>query len=133
MDRYKFDILSCGNDYNRIRQAIVSGYFGNACRKDPQEGYRTLSDHQQVYIHPSSALYQRNPEWLVYHELVLTSKEYLRECCTLEPHWLPELAPNLFTRADPTKLSKRKQRERIEPLYNRFEEPNSWRLSRRRG
>mmetsp|Transcript_99412 Transcript_99412/g.157271 ORF Transcript_99412/g.157271 Transcript_99412/m.157271 type:complete len:1157 (-) Transcript_99412:12-3482(-) len=133
MDRYKFEILSCGNDYNRIRQAIVSGYFGNACRKDPQEGYRTLSDHQQVYIHPSSALYQRNPEWIVYHELVLTSKEYLRECCTLEPHWLPELAPNLFTRADPTKLSKRKQRERIEPLYNRFEEPNSWRLSRRRG
>jgi len=133
MDRYKFEIVQCGNDYNRIRQAIVAGYFGNACRKDPQEGYRTLCDHQQVYIHPSSALYQRNPEWIVYHELVLTSKEYLRECCTLEPQWLPELAPNLFMRADPTKLSKRKQRERIEPLYNRFEEPNSWRLSRRRG
>jgi len=64
---------------------------------------------------------------------VLTSKEYLRECSTLEPEWLPELAPNLFTRADTTKLSKRKQRERIEPLYNRFEEPNAWRLSRRRG
>merc|ERR1719284_1070734 len=133
MDRYKFTIVICGNDYNRIRKSIAAGYFGNACRRDPQEGYRTLTEHQQVYIHPSSALYQRNPEWIVYHELVLTSKEYLRECTTLEPQWLPELAPNLFTRADPTKLSKRKQRERIEPLYNRFEEPNSWRLSRRRG
>eukprot|EP00928_Gymnodinium_smaydae_P046680 TRINITY_DN31105_c0_g1_i1.p1 TRINITY_DN31105_c0_g1~~TRINITY_DN31105_c0_g1_i1.p1 ORF type:complete len:1151 (+),score=293.85 TRINITY_DN31105_c0_g1_i1:106-3558(+) len=133
MDRYKLPIVACGNDYNRIRKAIAAGYFGNACRRDPQEGYRTLTEHQQVYIHPSSALYQRNPEWLVYHELVLTSKEYLRECATVEPHWLPELAPNLFSRADPTKLSKRKQRERIEPLYNRFEEPNSWRLSRRRG
>mmetsp|Transcript_25412 Transcript_25412/g.71746 ORF Transcript_25412/g.71746 Transcript_25412/m.71746 type:complete len:1147 (-) Transcript_25412:122-3562(-) len=133
MDRYKFEISSCGNDYNRIRKCITSGYFGNACRRDPQEGYRTLCDHQQVYIHPSSALYQRNPEWIIYHELVLTTKEYLRECSTVEPQWLPELAPNLFIRADPTKLSKRKQRERIEPLYNRFEEPNSWRLSRRRG
>mmetsp|Transcript_70916 Transcript_70916/g.208102 ORF Transcript_70916/g.208102 Transcript_70916/m.208102 type:complete len:1156 (+) Transcript_70916:169-3636(+) len=133
MDRYKFEIVSCGNDYNRIRKCIVAGYFSNACRRDPQEGYRTLTEHQQVYIHPSSALYQRNPEWLIYHELVLTTKEYLRECTTLEPQWLPELAPNLFSRADPTKLSKRKQRERIEPLYNRFEEPNSWRLSRRRG
>jgi len=132
MDRYKFEIVSCGNDYNRIRKCIVAGYFGNACRRDPQEGYRTLTEHQQVYIHPSSALYQRNPEWIVYHELVLTTKEYLRECTTLEPQWLPELAPNLFTRADPTKLSKRKQRERIEPLYNRFEEPNAWRLSKRR-
>mmetsp|Transcript_59581 Transcript_59581/g.172565 ORF Transcript_59581/g.172565 Transcript_59581/m.172565 type:complete len:1152 (+) Transcript_59581:228-3683(+) len=133
MDRYKFEIVTCGNDYNRIRKAIVAGYFGNACRRDPQEGYRTLTENQQVYIHPSSALYHRNPEWIVYHELVLTTKEYLRECCTLEPQWLPELAPNLFTRADPTKLSKRKQRERIEPLYNRFEEPNAWRLSKRRG
>jgi len=133
MDRYKFEILSCGNDYNRIRKCIAAGYFGNASRRDPQEGYRTLADHNQVYIHPASALYQRNPEWLVYHELVLTSKEYLRECTTIEPHWLPELAPNLFQRADPTKLSKRKMRERIEPLYNRFEEPNSWRLSRRKG
>jgi len=132
MDRYKFEIVTCGNDYNRIRKCIVAGYFGNACRRDPSEGYRTLTENQQVYIHPSSALYQRNPEWIVYHELVLTSKEYLRECCTLEPQWLPELAPNLFTRADPQKLSKRKQRERIEPLYNRFEEPNSWRLSKRR-
>jgi len=132
-DRYQLDMVSCGNDYNKIRQAIVAGYFGNACRKDASEGYRTLTDQQQVYIHPASALYQRNPEWIVYHELVLTSKEYLRENCTLEPQWLPELAPNLFSRADPTKLSKRKQRERIEPLYNRFEEPNSWRLSRRRG
>lgn len=64
---------------------------------------------------------------------MLTSKEYLRELTTLELEWLPELASNLFTRADTTKLSKRKQRERIEPLYNRFEEPNSWRLSKRRG
>mmetsp|Transcript_15866 Transcript_15866/g.35547 ORF Transcript_15866/g.35547 Transcript_15866/m.35547 type:complete len:1098 (-) Transcript_15866:65-3358(-) len=133
LDRYKLEIVSCGQDYNRIRKSIAAGFFGNACRRDPQEGYRTLTDHQQVYIHPASALYQRNPEWLVYHELVLTTKEYLRECATIEPHWLPELAPNLFVRADPTKLSKRKQRERIEPLYNRFEEPNSWRLSRRRG
>ncbi|CAK9036420.1 unnamed protein product [Durusdinium trenchii] len=133
MDRYKFEVVSCGNDYNRIRRCITAGFFGNASRRDPQEGYRTLTDHNQVYIHPASALYQRNPEWIVYHELVLTSKEYLRECSTIEPQWLPELAPNLFQRADPTKLSKRKMRERIEPLYNRFEQPNAWRLSRRRG
>ncbi|CAE7939406.1 unnamed protein product [Symbiodinium sp. KB8] len=126
MDRYKFQVVSCGNDYNRIRKCITAGYFGNASRRDPQEGYRTLTDHNQVYIHPASSLYQRNPEWIVYHELVLTSKEYLRECSTIEPHWLPELAPNLFQRADPTKLSKRKMRERIEPLYNRFEQPNAW-------
>ena len=30
-------------------------------------------------------------------------------------------------------LSKRKRSERIEPLYDRFNDPNAWRLSKRRG
>jgi ATP-dependent RNA helicase DHX8/PRP22 len=30
-------------------------------------------------------------------------------------------------------LSKRKRQEKIEPLYDRFNPPNDWRLSRRRG
>lgn len=133
MDRYKLDIVSAGKDYNRIRKAICAGYFRHACKKDPQEGYRTLTDHQQVYMHPSSAIYNRNPEWVIYHEMVLTTKEYIRDCTTIEPQWLVDLAPNLFKKADDTRLSKRKQRERIEPLYNRYEEPNAWRLSKRRG
>ena len=32
-----------------------------------------------MYIHPSSSLFNRAPEWLIYHELVLTTKEYMRE------------------------------------------------------
>lgn len=32
-----------------------------------------------MYIHPSSALFNRQPEWVVYHEVVLTAKEYMRE------------------------------------------------------
>ncbi|CDJ37257.1 pre-mRNA splicing factor RNA helicase, putative [Eimeria tenella] len=133
MDRYKLDIISAGKDYKRICRCICAGFFRHACRVDPQEGYRTLVDHQQVFMHPSSALYNRNPEWLVYHELVLTTKEYLRDCCTIEPLWLCDVAPKLFKPADQQRLSRRKMRERIEPLYNRFEEPNAWRLSRRQG
>ena len=41
--------------------------------------------------------------------------------------------PNLFMKADSNKVSKRKMRETIEPLYNKFEDKNSWRLSRRQG
>jgi ATP-dependent RNA helicase DHX8/PRP22 len=133
LDRYKLPVKSAGNDYNAVRKAICAGYFNHACRRDQTEGYRTLTEHQNVFLHPSSSLYQRNPEFMVYHELVLTTREYVRECCTLEPQWLPELAPNLFKRADDTKISKRKMRETIEPLYNRFEDANMWRLSRRRG
>ncbi len=83
-----------------------------------------------MYVHPSSALFNRQPEWVVYHELVLTSREYMREVTAIEPKWLVEFAPAFFKASDPTKLSKRKRQEKIEPLYNRFEEADSWRISR---
>ena len=57
---------------------------------------------------------------MIYHELVLTTKEYMRETTAIDPKWLVEFAPAFFKFSDPTKLSKRKRQERIEPLYNRL-------------
>jgi ATP-dependent RNA helicase DHX8/PRP22 len=49
-----------------------------------------------VFIHPSSALFDKNPEWVIYHELVMTSKEYMREVLSIDPKWLLEAAPKYF-------------------------------------
>ncbi|CAH0380214.1 unnamed protein product [Pelagomonas calceolata] len=133
LDRYKMDVLSAGRDWDLVRRAIVAGYFTNAAKKDPQEGYRTMVEGSPVSIHPSSALFNKNPEWLVYHELVLTSKEYMRNVMAIEPKWLVELAPRFFKRADAGQLSTAKRRQKIEPLYDRFNPEGSWRLSKRRG
>ncbi len=133
MDRYKMDIVSAGRNYNKVRRAIVSGYFTHAAKKDPQEGYRTLVDGNPVYIHPASALFNKSPEWVLYHELVLTTKEYMRNVMAIEPKWLVELAPQFYQQADPHKMTKQKRMLKLEPLYDRFNPPDSWRLSRRRG
>ena len=74
MDRYKMDIVAAGRNYNKVRKAVCAGYFTNAAKKDPQEGYKTMVEGNPVYIHPSSALFNKNPEWLIYHELVLTPR-----------------------------------------------------------
>eukprot|EP00891_Asterochloris_glomerata_P002796 jgi/Astpho2/2796/Aster-00965 len=132
MDRYKLDLVSAGRNYDKIRKAICAGFFFHAARKDPQEGYKTVVEQNAVFIHPSSALFQRQPDWVVYHELVLTSKEYMREVCAIDPKWLVELAPRFFRAADTQKLSRRKRAERLEPLYDRYNDPHAWRLSRRR-
>ncbi|KDQ63106.1 hypothetical protein JAAARDRAFT_147063 [Jaapia argillacea MUCL 33604] len=130
MDRYKHDIISAGRDFNRVRRAICSGFFRNAAKKDPQEGYKTLVEGTPVYIHPSSALFNRAPEWLIYHELVLTTREYCHNVTAVEPKWLVEVAPQFFKVSDPTKISKRKKQEKIEPLFNKYEKPDEWRLSK---
>ena len=70
---------------------------------------------ETFYFYPD-----RQPEWVVYHELVLTTKEYMREVTSIDCKWLVEFASTFFRFSDPTKLSKRKRQERIEPLYNRY-------------
>jgi ATP-dependent RNA helicase DHX8/PRP22 len=133
MDRYKLDILSSGKNYKKICLAITAGFFTNAAKKHPQEGYLTLVDQNPVYIHPSSALFNKNPEWVIYHELVLTTKEYMRNIMVIDAKWLIELAPSFYKKADPNKMTKAKRMEKIEPLFDRFNPKDSWRLSRRKG
>jgi ATP-dependent RNA helicase DHX8/PRP22 len=133
MDRYKLDILSTGKNYKKICMAITAGFFTNAAKKHPQEGYLTLVDQNPVYIHPSSAVFNKNPEWVIYHELVLTTKEYMRNIMVIDAKWLIELAPSFYKKADPNKMTKAKRMEKIEPLFDRFNPKDAWRLSRRKG
>ena len=82
---------------------------------------------------PSSALFNRQPDWVIYHEVVLTTQEYMREVTAIDPKWLVEFAPNFYRQGDPTKMSKRKRAERINPLFNKYEtDQDAWRLSKAR-
>ncbi|VDM85398.1 unnamed protein product [Strongylus vulgaris] len=130
MDRHKLDLVSCGRDVQRIQKAICSGFFKNAAKRDPQDGYRTLVDGQNVFIHPSSALFQNQPEWVVYHELVMTTKEYMREVTAIDPRWLVEFAPSFFKMGDSTKLSAFKKNQKIDPLFDKYADANAWRITR---
>ncbi|PJF17430.1 P-loop containing nucleoside triphosphate hydrolase protein, partial [Paramicrosporidium saccamoebae] len=74
----------------------------------------------------------KSPEWVVYHELVLTSREYMRQVTTIEPKWLAEVAPSYFQLGDPRELSRKKKDEKIVPLHSKHEAPDEWRLSKRK-
>ena len=37
------------------------------------------------------------PDYMVYHELVLTSKEFMQCVTAVDPHWLAELGPMFFS------------------------------------
>lgn len=132
MERYRHPIASCGRNTQKVRQALCSGFFRNSARKDPQEGYKTLIEGTPVYLHPSSAVFGKQAEWVIYHTLVLTTKEYMHCTTAIEPKWLVEAAPTFFKVAPTDRLSKRKQAERIQPLYNKYAGEDDWRLSAQR-
>ena len=43
-----------------------------------------------------SVLFKENPRYIVYHELVYTTKEYMRYCIEVKAEWLLEIAPFYF-------------------------------------
>jgi hypothetical protein len=42
------------------------------------------------------------PDYVVYHELVLTTKEYMMCATAVEPQWLAELGPMFYSVKDST-------------------------------
>ncbi|KAJ5894233.1 ATP-dependent RNA helicase DHX8 [Penicillium taxi] len=132
MNRYKHRLISCGRDTTKVRQALCTGFFRHAARKDQEGGYKTLVEGTPVALHPNSALFGKPAEHVIYHDLVLTTKEYMHCCTTIEPKWLVEAAPTFFKVAPTDRLSKRKKAERIQPLHNRFAGEDDWRLSAQR-
>ena len=133
LERHRLRVVSCGRDTIKVRQALCSGFFRNTSRKDPQEGYKTLVEGTPVYMHPSSALFGKAAEYVIYHSLVETTKEYMQNVTAIEPKWLTELAPTFFKVADRKGgLSKRQRAERIQPLHNKFQGEDDWRLSAQR-
>jgi ATP-dependent RNA helicase DHX8/PRP22 len=51
----------------------------------------------------------------------------------IDAKWLVELAPAFYKQADPNKMTRAKRKEKIEPLHDRFNPKDAWRLSRRKG
>lgn len=77
MERVEVDLMS-SEDTVSIRKAITAGYFYHAARLS-KGGYRTAKHQQVVHIHPNSSLFEDQPRWIIYHELVFTTKEYMRQ------------------------------------------------------
>jgi ATP-dependent RNA helicase DHX8/PRP22 len=139
MERFRMPIESCGRTIKSVQLAIASGFFQHIAKRDPQEAgaYRTLVEGTPVYIHPGSALFQKSVEYVLYHELVMTTKEYMRNVMMVKQEWLLDVAPNFYKKTNPNTLNKRKKMEKIEPLFDRRAEAqpggkDAWRLSKRK-
>eukprot|EP00112_Aurelia_sp_Birch-Aquarium-sp1_P003315 Seg1370.10_Seg1370.9 transcript_id=Seg1370.10_Seg1370.9/GoldUCD/mRNA.D3Y31 product="putative ATP-dependent RNA helicase DHX35" protein_id=Seg1370.10_Seg1370.9/GoldUCD/D3Y31 len=97
LKRYKIPITSCEGDDENIRKCIVSGFFANAAKYHPLGEYRTVRDNHSLHIHPQSVLSTENPpQWVVFNQVLLTSKEYMRDVTVIDPEWLLELASHYY-------------------------------------
>ncbi|XP_072041884.1 ATP-dependent RNA helicase DHX33-like [Amphiura filiformis] len=94
--RQHIPLKSCGQDTTSIRKCLVQGLFMNSAELQRDGTYLTLDRKQTVTIHPSSCLFNCKPAYLLYNELVQTTKCYMRNVCLIDPEWLYEVAPEYF-------------------------------------
>ncbi|XP_020082308.1 pre-mRNA-splicing factor ATP-dependent RNA helicase DEAH1-like isoform X1 [Ananas comosus] len=100
LERVEIELTSNANDLDTIKKAITSGFFHHSAKLQKNGSYRTVKNPQTVYIHPNSGLAQVLPHWVIYHELVLTTKEFMRQVTELKPEWLVEIAPHFYQLKD---------------------------------
>ncbi|KAI8825220.1 P-loop containing nucleoside triphosphate hydrolase protein [Fimicolochytrium jonesii] len=96
--RFGMPIESANGDIDVIRKCIVSGYFSHAAKLRPDGSYGTVLHNEILHIHPNSVLFRRSPAWVVFHEVVETTKPFMRDLTVIEPDWLTELAPHFYER-----------------------------------
>ncbi|XP_034952002.1 pre-mRNA-splicing factor ATP-dependent RNA helicase DHX15 isoform X2 [Chelonus insularis] len=81
--------------YINIRKALVDGFFMQVAHLERTGQYLTIKDNQMVQLHPSSCL-DHKPEWVIYNEFVLTTKNYIRTVTDIKPEWLLKIAPQYY-------------------------------------
>ena len=97
-ERVELELVS-SSDVVKIAKAVTAGYFYHTAQFQKDGSYRTVKNPHTVSIHPQSTLFKDKdnlPRWVVYHQLVFTSKEYMRQLIVIEPSWLIEIAPHYY-------------------------------------
>uniref|UniRef100_A0A672UW34 Activating signal cointegrator 1 complex subunit 3 n=1 Tax=Strigops habroptila TaxID=2489341 RepID=A0A672UW34_STRHB len=85
-----------------LRQIVLAGLGDHVARRVQAEellddkwknAYKTALLDDPVFIHPSSVLFKQLPEFVVYQEIVETTKLYMKGVSAVEPEWIPALLP----------------------------------------
>lgn len=81
--------------YADIRRALTAGMFMQVAYRQRSGEYLTVKDNQLVSIHPGSVIISR-PEWVIFEEFALTTKNFIRTVTVSNVDWLVDMAPHYF-------------------------------------
>jgi len=118
LQRQRPDIKFVSVDFNskeyyvNIRKALVAGFFMQVAHLEKTGHYLTVKDNQVVALHPSHCL-DHKPEWVLYNEFVLTSKNFIRTVTAVRGEWLVEIAEHYYQIENFPQCEARKVLERL--------------------
>uniref|UniRef100_A0A1A9UDD7 RNA helicase n=1 Tax=Glossina austeni TaxID=7395 RepID=A0A1A9UDD7_GLOAU len=94
-ERLQLQINSCGENHDQVRKCLLMGLFDNIAELQRDHFYLTITGRQRAKIHPSSVFHGKyRPEYIIYTEIVLTERNFLRQVTEISPEWVAEVVPN---------------------------------------
>ncbi len=81
-------------DYAAVHKAILSGLLSQIGQKS-EDGDYLGARQRRFWVHPSSVIGRKKPQWIMAAELVETTKLFARMVARIEPDWLEPLAGHL--------------------------------------
>ncbi|MGA9223636.1 MAG: ATP-dependent RNA helicase HrpA, partial [Pseudomonas graminis] len=82
-------------DFPKFHKAVLSGLLSQIGQKT-EEGDYMGARQRRFWVHPSSGLGRKRPQWIMAAELVETTKLYARMVAKIEPDWIEPLAGHLI-------------------------------------
>ncbi|PHH69506.1 hypothetical protein CDD80_6689 [Ophiocordyceps camponoti-rufipedis] len=85
------------NKSEQIRRCLTAGFFAHVARMQPDGTFRNVGGGTVLHAHPSSLLFSRKADWVIFHEVMETGdKTYIRDVTKIEKGWLLEYAPEYY-------------------------------------
>ena len=110
--------LRSSNDIDAIRKSVIYGFFANCAKLQNDGTYVSIRGGQslrysqikilfvlsyivQKSVHPHSGLFKGAlPPWVIYSELIFTSKAFMNDVTPIDPKWLTEIVPSFYKFVD---------------------------------
>eukprot|EP01059_Diplonema_ambulator_P033190 TRINITY_DN681_c1_g1_i2.p1 TRINITY_DN681_c1_g1~~TRINITY_DN681_c1_g1_i2.p1 ORF type:complete len:667 (+),score=249.44 TRINITY_DN681_c1_g1_i2:124-2124(+) len=98
MIKKKKKIKSCSPDWDPVKRALCAGFFTNCGKRRGVDDYYSMLTGVPCCVHPSSSLFNGGmmPDYVIYHELIYTQKEYMNTVTAIDGNWMVEIAPKFF-------------------------------------
>ena len=74
-----------------ILKCFMKGFATKTARLCPDGSYKTMVGNQNVAIHPSSGLFGRKVEAIMFNEFVFTSRSYAKNVSAVQLNWITEV------------------------------------------
>ncbi|GAP90982.2 putative ATP-dependent RNA helicase DHX35 [Rosellinia necatrix] len=85
---------------DQVRRCLTTGYFAHVAKMQSDGSYRNVEGGMVLYAHPSSLMFNRKADWVIFHEVMETSnKTFIRDVTKIEKKWLLEYSSGFYQTA----------------------------------